>query len=99
VDAHHVVHWALGGETKLSNLVLMCRFHHRLVHEGGYSVRAHGDGFGFTGPAGRNLPQVPEPAAAGPLPLPVRRPAAGHVGHWDCGWAVHGLMRDDTLVA
>ena len=32
-DAHHVVHWADGGETSLSNLVLLCRPHHRLVHE------------------------------------------------------------------
>ena len=31
-DAHHVVHWADGGETSLSNLVLLCRPHHRLVH-------------------------------------------------------------------
>jgi hypothetical protein len=31
-DAHHVVHWADGGTTCLSNLVLLCRRHHRLVH-------------------------------------------------------------------
>ncbi len=34
VDAHHVRHWAHGGETKASNLVTLCRFHHRKVHEG-----------------------------------------------------------------
>jgi len=33
-DAHHVVHWADGGPTSLDNLVLLCRFHHRGVHEG-----------------------------------------------------------------
>jgi len=33
-DGHHVEHWADGGETKLSNLVLLCRHHHRAVHEG-----------------------------------------------------------------
>src|SRR5439155_12129187 len=38
VDAHHVRHWAKGGETALRNLVSLCRRHHRLVHEGGYSV-------------------------------------------------------------
>jgi hypothetical protein len=38
-DAHHVVHWARGGPTGLSNLVLLCRRHHRLVHRrGGFSV-------------------------------------------------------------
>ncbi len=34
-DAHHRVHWADGGETRLDNLVLLCRRHHRAVHEGG----------------------------------------------------------------
>ena len=32
-DAHHVRHWADGGPTALNNLVLLCRRHHRLVHE------------------------------------------------------------------
>jgi predicted restriction endonuclease len=44
VDGHHVRHWAEGGETKLSNLVLLCRFHHRLVHEGGFTVQIRDDG-------------------------------------------------------
>jgi len=34
LDAHHIEHWADGGETKLSNLMTLCRWHHRLVHEG-----------------------------------------------------------------
>ncbi|MEE9333761.1 MAG: DUF222 domain-containing protein [Granulosicoccaceae bacterium] len=38
VDAHHIKHWADGGETALHNLVLLCTKHHRLLHEGGYSV-------------------------------------------------------------
>jgi hypothetical protein len=37
-DAHHVKHWADGGETSLRNLVLLCRRHHRAVHEGGVRV-------------------------------------------------------------
>jgi hypothetical protein len=37
-DAHHVVHWADGGVTALSNLVLLCRRHHRLIHEGGFGA-------------------------------------------------------------
>jgi hypothetical protein len=37
-DAHHIRHWADGGETKLENLVLLCRHHHRLLHEGGWTV-------------------------------------------------------------
>jgi hypothetical protein len=37
-SAHHIEFWARGGQTKLSNLVLLCYFHHRLVHEGGWQV-------------------------------------------------------------
>ena len=37
-DAHHVKHWADGGETRLGNLVLLCRRHHRAVHEEGFGV-------------------------------------------------------------
>ncbi len=36
--AHHIQHWAEGGETKLGNLCLFCWMHHRSVHEGGYRV-------------------------------------------------------------
>jgi hypothetical protein len=42
---HHVKHWALGGETKLSNLVSLCRFHHRCVHEDGFQVLRAADQF------------------------------------------------------
>jgi Domain of unknown function (DUF222)/HNH endonuclease len=60
VDAHHVRHWARGGETKLSNLVLLCRRHHRLVHEGGHSVERLADGeLRFRDPWGLPIPEAP----------------------------------------
>jgi hypothetical protein len=37
-DAHHVVHWADGGPTALPNLLLLCRRHHRMVHQGGFRL-------------------------------------------------------------
>ncbi len=43
-DAHHLVHWAYGGRTDLDNLRLLCAFHHRLVHDGGWRIRAGPDG-------------------------------------------------------
>ena len=53
VDGHHIRHWAAGGETKLSNLVTLCRFHHRQVHEGRVVVRMLDDGaLRFTKPSG-----------------------------------------------
>ena len=61
LDGHHIRHWADGGETKLSNLVMLCRFHHRQVHEGRVKVRMlDGGGLRFTGPRGKVL----EPAVA-----------------------------------
>jgi Domain of unknown function (DUF222)/HNH endonuclease len=62
LDAHHIQHWARGGETRLENLVLLCRRHHRLVHEGGYSVEELGDGgVGFRDPWGAPVASVPRP--------------------------------------
>ena len=65
-DAHHIVHWADGGETKLSNLVLLCRRHHRLLHEGGFSVRMDEEGaVQFLDPRGRPLERCPAPPPVG----------------------------------
>ncbi len=56
VDAHHVEHWANGGKTALSNLVLLCSHHHKHVHELGFEVRAEQDGtFAFFRPNGRRI--------------------------------------------
>jgi len=44
VDGHHIHHWADGGETSLDNLVLLCRHHHHLVHEGGFICEKTNDG-------------------------------------------------------
>ena len=61
-DAHHVKHWADGGETSLRNLVLLCRKHHRAVHEGGARVciDANQQVVFFT-PKGRALFGAPPP--------------------------------------
>jgi hypothetical protein len=56
VDGHHVKHWAHGGETKLANLVTLCRFHHRQVHEGQVVVQTLDDGaFRFVRPDGNSF--------------------------------------------
>ena len=59
-QGHHIRHWAHGGPTTLSNLALLCRRHHRAVHEEGYLVERQGDGeLQFRRPDGRVLPEVP----------------------------------------
>jgi hypothetical protein len=47
---HHIVYWSRGGPGKLPNLVLLCYFHHRLVHEGGWQVLKAGREFRFLPP-------------------------------------------------
>jgi 5-methylcytosine-specific restriction endonuclease McrA len=62
-EGHHVRHWAQGGPTALSNLALLCRRHHRAVHEEGYQVVRGPDGaLEFRRPNGWLLPDVPLPA-------------------------------------
>ena len=59
LDAHHVEHWANGGETKLSNLVSFCRFHHRAVHEGGIRIEILDDGaLRFVRPDGKVIDSI-----------------------------------------
>jgi len=61
-QGHHIRHWAQGGPTTLSNLAMLCRRHHRAVHEEGYQVERQPDGeLRFTTPWGRPLPDVPSP--------------------------------------
>jgi len=61
-EGHHLKHWAHGGPTTLSNLALLCRRHHRAVHEEGYQVERQAEGeLCFRRPDGRVLPDVPPP--------------------------------------
>ncbi len=59
-DAHHVDHWADGGRTNLENLLLLCRHHHRNLHEGGFRVELAADGSScFYTPRGARIPEAP----------------------------------------
>ncbi len=58
VDAHHIRHWAEGGDTSLENLTLLCTHHHTLLHEGGFSIhRDSNGGLYFRRPDGRAIPR------------------------------------------
>jgi hypothetical protein len=89
LDAHHVQHWADGGATKLSNLVSLCRVHHRLVHEGDIRVEAiAGGGWRFCRPDGREFEVV------------RKEPLADT--HWGAlceANAAHGIVIDSTTAA
>jgi hypothetical protein len=106
-QGHHIRHWAQGGPTTLSNLALLCRRHHRAVHEEGYQLDRRPDGeLSFRRPDGRLLPEVPPPPAVRGDPVKVvrgRHDAEGLVLHartttpgWlgerlDVGWAIDVL--------
>jgi hypothetical protein len=75
-EGHHVQHWASGGPTMLSNLISLCRRHHRAVHEEGYQVgRNPDDTFQFRRPDGDEMPDVPPPAAVPDDPVDALRAA------------------------
>jgi 5-methylcytosine-specific restriction endonuclease McrA len=106
-QGHHIRHWAQGGPTTLSNLALLCRRHHRAVHEEGYQLAREPDGeLQFRRPDGRLVPEVPRPPEVPGDPvtaLRARHDAEGLVLHartampgWlgerlDVGWAIDVL--------
>jgi hypothetical protein len=65
-DAHHVIHWSKGGETDLSNMVLLCHRHHWMAHEGGWQLVQTADGEVLTVP-----PRPPGLARAADVDDPV----------------------------
>ncbi len=114
-EGHHVRHWAHGGATKLSNLALLCRRHHRAVHEEGYQLERGADGtLQFRRPDGRPLPNVPAPAAVPADPAGAIRTqnaaqglnlhARTGLAQWsgerlDVGWAIDVLHPLATRVS
>jgi len=106
-QGHHIRHWAQGGPTTLSNLALLCRRHHRAVHEEGYQLDRQPDGeLRFRRPDGRPLPEVPPPLDvlgdpveilrgqhdAEGLVLNARTTTPGWLGErLDVGWAIDVL--------
>ena len=103
-QGHHIRHWAHGGPTTLSNLALLCRRHHRAVHEEGYQLDRQPDGeLRFRRPDGQLLAEVPHPPEvrgdpveilrarneADALHLHARTAIPGWLGErLDLGWAI-----------
>jgi hypothetical protein len=82
--AHHLRHWANGGDTCLRNLVSLCERHHWLVHEGGFQIAIPEPGrWVFLAPDGRRVPATP-PTPAEPTSLPYDDDIAADAvtGHW-----------------
>jgi len=106
LHAHHIHHWARGGPTTLQNLVQLCSYHHRLVHEGGFAVERVGPrAVRFRRPDGRLIPAAPACAPATGTALDQQQRKRGLAVHertcmprsagqsLDYGIAVEGLLR------
>jgi hypothetical protein len=105
-DAHHVVHWADGGATKLDNLALVCRHHHRLLHEGGYRLELNpweGGRPVFYNPRGVPVPEVAPVTEVGPGAVEALLRANGRRGvcpDWrtaSCRWEREEDVPPDVL--
>jgi hypothetical protein len=83
LHVHHIVHWDDGGPTDVDNLVLLCSFHHKLVHEGGWRVDGNPNhALTFVAPDGRRLDEEP-----------TRLPPAD----WQTVPADHGTITGDAI--
>jgi len=63
-DVHHLTHWVDGGTTTVDNLVLLCRHHHVLIHQVGWSTSGSPDQLQFYRPDGSELGADPPPRPA-----------------------------------
>ena len=106
-EGHHIRHWAQGGLTTLSNLALLCRRHHRAVHEEGYRIQRNEDGvLAFYRPNGWPIPEAPHTSWFRADPMEALREdnialglrAGAHTldsewlgGQLDVGWAIDVL--------
>jgi hypothetical protein len=104
VDAHHVEHWINGGETSLANTVLLCRRHHRYLHEYGHSMALVEGIPTFCDAAGKLIPPTPPRpplTRAGLAAMRAARPAITSRSNepgWD-GLPVHHEWCVDALAS
>ncbi len=105
VDAHHIKHWADGGETSLDNLVTLCRAHHRQLHQGDFTITAQKTATGqrliFSTRSGKHIqarvfPQFPDVYSG--TPADALRHAAPAVNAKTCIPHWHGEDCDYGMV-
>jgi 5-methylcytosine-specific restriction protein A len=81
-EVHHIVEWEHGGPTDIGNLVMLCRFHHRLLHHPGWIVRIHHGQPEFIPPNWIDTQQIPRrrPPPREFSAIPSRRDELATVG-------------------
>jgi hypothetical protein len=98
LDGHHIIHWANGGETKPDNLVCLCRYHHRAVHEGGVRIDRLDDGALRFVKANGNVIDSTAPACRQPRGDMSHLPTGTAIAKWrgekmDVGLGVEALLQ------
>lgn len=96
LDAHHIQHWANGGETSLENLTSVCHYHHTLLHEGQYSVERLLDGkLLFKRPDGSIIEQLNEDIAGNAITSCTNEPWSWCGDTMDYGTALYNIACHD----
>jgi hypothetical protein len=87
-DVHHIIPWMNDGETNLDNLVLLCRHHHTLVHEGGWRIEGKPGNLSFYRPDGS---QLGSGAPTRTVPSPVHDPRPSRPPDFDIRTAIQQI--------
>jgi hypothetical protein len=95
IDVHHIIHWEDNGPTRLDNVVCLCRWHHRRVHEGGWTMRAVGSTLQFIAADGRVLAESPPPTPGDAEAVTAHGRSARD---GKCNWLGEGLDLDTALI-
>ena len=86
LHAHHIAHWEDGGPTELTNLILVCPYHHRLHHRGVITITGEAHNLTITDNTGEQL-HAASLARPPTTPPPTVPPCPGPTGeHADWWW-------------
>ena len=100
-EGHHVEHWIDGGETKLTNTMLLCYFHHRLLHRGGWRAEwwPHGR-VAFIDPKGQGHVggEMPKPGESPGSPVAALRRRNRKAGASPGAWTASGRWRNEREI-
>lgn len=93
LHAHHIWHWEDGGPTVPSNLVTLCRRHHRALHQGDWSIAGDPEAGTLRFRDAHGRPIEPPDLGANPLPPPspdqltYQQPYGGRLSTRAFGWS------------
>jgi hypothetical protein len=82
LNAHHIIPWQAGGPTDIDNLIMICTYHHTVVHDHGYRIHRVNGRWEFRRPDGTPVPEAAEPLSGKAESLVEMHTRAGlHINH------------------